>query len=282
MQSYYILGGILVATITIAIILQIKKVRHSRNVHDSVYKENIKPISNIEVKHKNQKFSDKIKNEKKKEKVTLLFCFDFDNTITQDHTHNILINNPEVIQNGGQVNDEKFASILINKLAFKFKAENELIETFKAIYKEGHNIAILSYHSFPLVIKDLVKTLSVKAGIPIKEIVMKGEKNSGRIYINASYPSNVQEYHMKFGKNEYINDAMLKFNFDISKTEDRARVFLLDDDRHNNDLAVKIIQVIEVDPNDPNSNHHLKKAREVIYDLQLGKTLDQELDKIIT
>jgi hypothetical protein len=96
-----------------------------------------------------------------------------------------LTKHPEVIKNGGQVNDAKIAKALVTKLAFKFKAENELAETFKTIYKEGHNIAVLSYHSFPLVLKEVLKNLLVKAGIPTKELVMKGEDGKGRIYIFA-------------------------------------------------------------------------------------------------
>jgi hypothetical protein len=193
-----------------------------------------------------------------------------------------LTKHPEVIKNGGQVNDAKIAKALVTKLAFKFKAENELAETFKTIYKEGHNIAVLSYHSFPLVLKEVLKNLLVKAGIPTKELVMKGEDGKGRIYINASLPFNSQEYHMKFGKNEYIQDAIAKFGMNNAKVDAKDNVILVDDDIHNRELATQIVQVIEVDPQDPNYNTHLKKAREIVYDAQYEKTLDSELDKIIS
>ncbi len=278
----FILVGIISvgAVIIIAIWHYIKqRQRNQTKSSEDTQKANIP--SNIEVNNKSQSFSDKVKYEKKKQKAVLLFCFDFDNTITQEHTHNILIKNPEVIKHGGQVNDEELAKALVTKLAFKFKAENELAETFKTIYKEGHNIAVLSYHSFPLVLKEVIKNLLVKAGIPSKELLMKGEDGKGRVYINASLPYNSQEYHMKFGKNEYIQDAMAKFGMDSSKADIKANVILIDDDVHNRELASQSVQVIEVDPQDLNYNIHLKKAREIIYDAQYEKTLDSELDKII-
>jgi hypothetical protein len=269
------------AVIIIALWAPIKR-KYLKQTNSPESKNEAKITPNIEANNKNQSFSDKVKYEKKKQKAILLFCFDFDNTIVQENTHNILTKHPEVIKNGGQVNDAKIAKALVTKLAFKFKAENELAETFKTIYKEGHNIAVLSYHSFPLVLKEVLKNLLVKAGIPTKELVMKGEDGKGRIYINASLPFNSQEYHMKFGKNEYIQDAIAKFGMNNAKVDAKDNVILVDDDIHNRELATQIVQVIEVDPQDPNYNTHLKKAREIVYDAQYEKTLDSELDKIIS
>jgi hypothetical protein len=279
--GFVIVGVISVGAAIGVILMQVIQKKQVQTQASKTAQEGIK--DDFEASNtKGQRFSDKVKYEKKKQKAILLFCFDFDNTIVQENTHNILTKHPEVIKNGGQVNDAKIAKALVTKLAFKFKAENELAETFKTIYKEGHNIAVLSYHSFPLVLKEVLKNLLVKAGIPTKELVMKGEDGKGRIYINASLPFNSQEYHMKFGKNEYIQDAIAKFGMNNAKVDAKDNVILVDDDIHNRELATQIVQVIEVDPQDPNYNTHLKKAREIVYDAQYEKTLDSELDKIIS
>jgi len=164
----------------------------------------------------------------KKESESLLFCFDFDQTIVKGHFHHLLCEEKKRIESTGTIFDVcKYLDVLLDDPSVGFKNQTRLRDVIKRALDNGHFVAITSFTSYPEV---FTPTL-LRLGLSPQDV----EKIPGYSGLPNSYAA---------GKNEHIDHAMEHFGL-----KNKNLVWLIDDDGRNcskaNSNGFKSIQVPE-------------------------------------
>ncbi|KIE05336.1 hypothetical protein NF27_DT01100 [Candidatus Jidaibacter acanthamoeba] len=152
-----------------------------------------------------------------KRKSTLV-CFDFDQTILNEHSHNQI--KCKQLSNFSEHIEADYLGELINQEPDGvFKNREKLLETFNLFFEQGHNIAITSFTEY----KSLI--------IPVLKFLGLSKEQLSKIHVEAWLPK-TQDYMSKFGKNGHIRKAMDHF-----KVNEYQLVMLIDDSINNIEIA---------------------------------------------
>ncbi len=190
----------------------------------------------------------------KTNRETSLVCFDFDWTILNGHSHNVLAD--AKIKAG---EEKAFFNMIFPQSDEKyFQNKKLLLETFNVLFNQGHNIAITSFTHYPKII------------IPSLERLGLTNEQLERIYVIAWLPE-TNEIAIVFGKNPHIEKAMKHF-----KVAHNELVILIDDSATNIEAAKKYkFKTVLVPPGiNPPNHSYLSDA------IKIGKEIADEALKI--
>lgn len=143
------------------------------------------------------------------------FAIDFDRTIASRQTHSLIAEN---IVSIGTDPEQQFKAIESVKPIVSAETQKTWRDAFEAILQDGHQVAIVSFSNFPVILRYL------------KECVGLPQEMLDQIKIVSWLPKN-----KKLGKNEHIKQALKESKY----TGADDTVVLVDDDKNNIILAQK-------------------------------------------
>jgi len=149
--------------------------------------------------------------------MSLLFCFDYDQTIVKGHFHHLICEEKKRNESAGTTFDvSKYLDLLLDDPSVGFKNQSRLRDVIKRALEKGHFVAITSFTSYP----ELFIPTLLRLGLCSHEV----EKIPGFSGLPVSYTS---------GKTEHILRAMKHFGI-----ENKHLVWLIDDDGINCSKAI--------------------------------------------